>query len=404
MNTIIIGDGLTENFLNPETPYIACNENVGRNEIDRLMGRGRNYGKGPLPSFLRQVIGASHDGADIGLLFLRSPREPNSISDVIASEPEPREFTESLREIAAEACVVDTPPGLIPWERISEGIQRLTGCSFRQIERNSHEIRFLVLGCQTEKRILIISTLLRNVLCFNHVAVSSHLMASSTQEAQFATLRHTLPINDIRVILSLEEAAEYVGISSEGLADFDLKPCTIEPEVARKALGKEQRRIIELLCMHWSRTSLRPLQGGFSGSLLFLADGWKLDAYTEPMVLKIDSLEQMRREIDGYYQVKDLLGKHIPSFGYPVVQDAFMGIAMELAAMDGQPETLQDNFEAAEYEEMHNTFMYRVEKALDIMSMRLYRNTIKSSVVSPYRHFNLHTDQPAILILAGAFF
>jgi ADP-ribose pyrophosphatase len=393
MNTIIVGDGLTENFLNSETPYIACNENVGRNEIDRLMGRGRNFGKGPLPTFLRQAIGASNKGADIGILFLRSPGEPNNRAGVIPSAPEPQEFTESLREIATDARVVDIPPGLAPWDRISEGMQRLTGYSFQQLEKNRHKIRFLVLGCHTEKRILIISTFLRNVLCFNHVAVSSHLMASSTQEAHFATLRHTFPINDIRVILSLEETAEYVGISSEGLIDFGLKPCTIEPEVARKALGKEQRRIIELLCMHWSRTSLRPLQGGFSGSLLFLADGWKLDAYTEPMVLKIDSLEQMRREIDGYYQVKDLLGKHIPSFGYPVVQDAFMGIAMELAAMDGQPETLQDNFEGAENEEMHNTFMYRLEKALDIMSRRLYRNTIKSSVVSPYRDFSLHTEK-----------
>jgi hypothetical protein len=348
MNTIIIGDGLTEDFLNSETPYIACNENVGRNEIDRLMGRGRNYGNGPLPTFLRRVIGASHDGTDIGLLFLRSPGEPNSRSDVIASAPEPPEFTESLREIATEACVVDTPFGLAPWDRISEGLQRLTGCSIQQLEKKKNKIRFLILGCHTEKRILIISTFLRNVLCFKHVAVSSHLMASSTQEAHFGTLRHTFPINDIRVILSMEETAEYVGISSAGLVDFGLKPCTIEPEEARKALGKEQRRIIELLCMHLSKTYLKPLQGGFSGSLLFLADGWKSDAHTEPMVLKIDSLEQMRREIDGYYQVKDLLGKHIPSFGYPVVLDGYMGIAMELAAMDGQPETLQDNFEAAD--------------------------------------------------------
>ena len=64
-----------------------------------------------------------------------------------------------------------------------------------------------------------------------------------------------------------------------------------------------------------------------------------------PRVLKVDNFAQMRRELDGYYQVKDFLGKHVPTFSYPVTQEDLIGVGMELAAMEGSPQTLQDSFE-----------------------------------------------------------
>jgi ADP-ribose pyrophosphatase len=358
------------------------------------MGWGRNFGQGPLPTFLRQTIAARQDGASIGVLFLRNISELDNTTEGDVSNPsKPRDFPEPLREILTEACVVDTRSGVVPWEQIFKGIQRLTGWSSRYNQNDKPEIRFLIVGCHTEKRILTIATFLKNVLCYNDVAVSSHLVGSSAQEAHFATLRHTFPSNDVNVILDLEETGVYAGIAPARMANFDLKPCAIEPAEARAVLDEERRRIVELLCMHWSKTYLRPLQGGFSGSLLFLADGWKGEARTEPMVLKIDRFQQMRREIDGYYQVKDFLGKHIPTFGYPVALGDSIGVGMELAAMEGEPATLQDSFEAAEGEEALSSFMQRMEKALDIISERLHRNPRKSTWVAPYREFALHTDQ-----------
>ena len=38
----------------------------------------------------------------------------------------------------------------------------------------------------------------------------------------------------------------------------------------------DQKRILELLCLNWDRSQLRSLQGGFSGSLLLLAEGWQI--------------------------------------------------------------------------------------------------------------------------------
>ena len=104
------------------------------------------------------------------------------------------------------------------------------------------------------------------------------------------------------------------------IATLGCEPCGIEPLDIRNKLDADQKTIIELLCMHWTLTHLRALAGGFSGSLLFVAEGWKGAARTEPMVLKVDDITQMRRELDGYHQVKDFFGKHVPTFGYPVIQ------------------------------------------------------------------------------------
>ncbi|MEE9128173.1 MAG: NUDIX domain-containing protein, partial [Planctomycetota bacterium] len=110
-------------------------------------------------------------------------------------------------------------------------------------------------------------------------------------------------------------------------------------------------------------------------------------------MLKIDSFSQMRRELDGYYQVKDFFGKHVPTFDFPVVLGDSIGVGMELAAMDGHPETLQDTFEQTDQEEALNCFLGRLDKALALLSERLYRNTCRTTPVVPYRAFWLHTDQ-----------
>jgi ADP-ribose pyrophosphatase len=167
----------------------------------------------------------------------------------------------------------------------------------------------------------------------------------------------------------------------------------VGPDEARDRLSPDALRLVQLVCMHWNRSQLRPLAGGFSGSLLLLADGWKLGARTEPMVLKIDAFRQMRRELDGYHRVKDLLGKHVPTFGYPVVVGDLLGVGMELAAMEGRPTTLQDHFEEADSETAVRHFLTRLEKALELLSDKLYRNTRERAAVAPFRVFGLQSEQ-----------
>jgi hypothetical protein len=109
--------------------------------------------------------------------------------------------------------------------------------------------------------------------------------------------------------------------------------------------------------------------------------------------VKIDAFEQMRRELNGYHQVKDFFGKHVPTFGYPVSRGESIGVGMDLAAMEGRPQTLQDTFEDAESEEGLELFLLRLDKALGLLSEKLYGNTRHLSWVVPYRACGLHTEQ-----------
>jgi len=386
--TIVIADGLTKEVLSPDHPYRASHENVGDREIERLVGRGKRYGEGPLIAFLRAVSASGSGGGASGLVLLAPAREEEGADGAtgIAST-----FIEPIEGLVASAAIVSAGAGVIP----ADGI--LKACkSLGVADDNLAETRFLVIGCHTDRRVLGLASFLRNVWGCPSVAVSSHLVGSSTQEAHYAALRHTLPATGIEVILDLEAAAIFAGLDPEPFSGLGCAPVSIEPPEVVAALGDAGRRIVELLCLHWTRTRLRPLAGGFSGSLLFLADGWKGSARTEPLVVKIDAFEQMRRELNGYHQVKDFFGKHVPTFGYPVSRGESIGVGMDLAAMEGRPETLQDTFEDAEGEDAMDRFLLRLDKALALLSDKLYGNTRDASWVVPYRVFGLHTEQQAI--------
>ncbi len=394
MFTIVIGDGLTNEFLSPEVQFQTCPLNVGRHEIDRLLGAGPDFGNGVLPRFLREAASAGKHGANTALLLLRSAESG------VGSDPGGKhqhdgggDFVEPLKDIAGDAEIVDTMHRALPLRAFRQAVERLTGFDPMAEDTDRNDFRFFLLGCDTENRILALATFLRSILGYESVAVCSHLVGSSTKDAHFAALRHNFLSAGIKVFLDLEDAARFVDIDPARFGDFPCRPCVIEPLEARQALGAEQRAIIELLCMHWTRTDLRPLQGGFSGSLIFLADGWKGEARTEPMVLKIDRFAQMRRELEGYQQVFDFFGRHVPTFGNPVAVGDYIGIAMELAAMEGRPETIQDSFERADGEEEVRLFMGRLDKALELITGKLYGNTRTLARVAPYRRFHLHTDQ-----------
>jgi ADP-ribose pyrophosphatase len=391
MHTIILGTGLSNGVLSPEHQYQGSKSNVGQREIARLMGRGRTFGEGPLPTLLKKAVELQARGGSISVVLLTDELGEDSA-----------ELVEPIQELAGEAHLIAAPSSEIPWQLLLERAGELAGLDPMSETARSGGLQFLVVGCHTDRHVQALATLLRNAFGITGVAVSPHLVGSATQEAHFAALRHNLPSASVDVLLDLEEVAAHVGLQPEDFAHYDCRPCVIEPEEAREAFDPAQRRILELICMHWTRVHLKPLAGGYSGSLLFMAEGWKGEARTEPLVLKVDAFGQMRRELDGYHQVKDFFGKHVPTFGYPVSSGEALGVGMELAAMEGRPETLQDSFEEAEGEESLARFMTRLEKALSLLSVKLYKNTSELSWVAPYRSFGLHAEKQLIWLRQNA--
>jgi ADP-ribose pyrophosphatase len=375
--TVAIGTDLSDSVLGAELRYLGGPSHVGRAESERLMGAGREYGRGPLPTFVAALDQSRRAGVSAGLLLL-SDAGTNPVAAVLAP-------------FVCGAEHVRAAPGEVPWEPMIEAIHRLTGID--PLDKGGRDnVQFLLFGCQTEERILAASLFLRSILGYTRVATSPHLVGSATTEAHLAVLRRHLPRAGVEVLLHLDETARWAGVDGTAMASLRCSACEIEPAEFRAELSETTRHIVELLCLHWTRAQLRPLGGGFSGSLLLLASGWKGHARTEPMVLKVDTHQQMRREIDGYHMVKDLLGKHVPTFDLPVTMDGSLGVGMELAAMEGAPASLQDAFEGAESDEQAEHFFRRLDKTLELLSSRLYHNTRRTEWVSPYRTFNLHID------------
>ena len=393
MQVFIIGDGLTKDQLGSEAPFTAARGHVGRAEVERLLGQGKAYGKGPLPTFLQLAAEQAQGEGSLRLIALQTSAPPDSGDD-----NQPVAWSEVLAPSLAQATILVSPADALPWQGLSEIIQAAS----EMVEAEGPALRFVILGCHTERRILMLASFLRNVGGNVEVAVSPHLLGSASPEAHFGALRHHFPGAGVKVMLDLEEITTFAGMPPSRVSALACRPPQIGPAEVGAALDGPRQRVLELLCMNWTRAELRPLAGGFSGSLLLLANGWKGQAKTEPLVLKVDGFAQMRRELDGYYQVKDLFGKHVPTFGYPVEVGDFIGVGMELAAMEGSPRTLQETFEDSDSDESLARFMLRLEKTLTLVSDKLYRNTAEATWVVPYRAFGLHAEKQARWLLQNA--
>jgi len=380
-SSVLLVVGADQRFLGDAPEYRMHDANVGLNEIQRMIGRGKDFGTGALTRLIRAC-----DDSGIPVIHF-SPGEKDSKSDVPWIENVEQQKANHFRLAGAHPTDIDIA-----------GLQDiLSGIS----ENDDLLDRVLVAGCHTEVGVQEAALLLKSSTDVGSVAVCAHAVASSIPEAHYAALRHSLPRAGIEVHLSLDQSLSFLGAAARTDQDR-FSPCEVAPPEVADQITEEQLRLVQELCLHWSKASIRPLAGGFSGSLLLLARGLRGAAATEPMVLKIDNANQMRRELSGYYQVKDFLGKHVPAFGYPVRGQDLIGVSMELAAMEGRPATLQDAFEEADSEQALQSFLHRLQKSLRLLSDRLYANTRYMAPVAPYRTFGLHAAQQLVWLEENA--
>ncbi|MCY2959755.1 MAG: NUDIX domain-containing protein [Planctomycetota bacterium] len=394
--TIILGDGLDEDVVSAQVRHFDSRAHVGQREVERLFGRGRSHGQGPLPTLLRAALERRARGERIGVVLLARADDQARNGDHGGVR-----FAPPLDTLAGQCSVVACQDGHVPWDGLRAAIAEQAGLDPGS---EATRLRVLVVGCHTEGRVLALALVMRLLFRCEEIAISHHLVGSAVPEAHLAVLRHTLPGLGVRVLLDLDDVARFAHLQPRDLHDGAAGPCRIEPEEVRTQLSAEQREIVERLCMHWTRARLRALKGGFSGSLLLMAEGWKGEARTEPLVLKIDAYRQMRRELAGYYMVKDFLGKHVPTFGHPVSAGDWVGVGMELAAKEGTPETLQETFQRAHDEDAARHFARRLDKTLEMLAARLLSNTREVDWVVPYRDFGLHTEDQQRWLMENAVF
>jgi hypothetical protein len=404
MYSIIIADGLTNDFCGVDPQFQNISLNIGIDEIDRVWGDGKFFGKGVIPTFLKTALAYKSTGSKIGLILLRDyhdPSDPDQQEEFFRFgehgiiDTKGAEFAKPVNDLVSSSEVINTSTLAMPLDKFQKAVMNLYEVDpFSGNQDLKNQFRFLLVGFHTEKRILSTAHILRNVIGFRQVGICPHLVGSSNREAHFTALRNYFPDSLIQVIPELIEAAAFIGIKDKKLEKYSLHACHISPEEIRDEFNSDQRMIVEVLCMHWTHAELKVLKGGFSGSFLFLANGRKGEFRTEPMVIKIDSHLPILKEIKGYNRVKDLLGIHVPTLSPPVTFGESAGIGMELATMEGQPNTLQDYFERASNDEGLDIFIRLLDRTLSMLVTKVYNNTLINKQFVPFRHFLLHiSDQ-----------
>jgi len=396
MTRIIIADNLVNDYCGIEPTHLKKNVNIGIDQISRLMGSGNDIGTGAIPTFLnyQKKTGAS-------LIFIRDKYDNQSdihidhferFGEHCLTKNHGCEFPDYIRPIT-EGCDIINGKGLsFSLQEIRSVIKKNSGFDVFDEMQNErkNEVKFLIIGFHTERRIYTIANILRNLFDFPNVAVFSHLVAGFTRDAHFANLRYSFPDCLVKVLNGIDELNNYFDQDLDFLSEHSLNAVVVEPEEIQKQLSFDQKKIVKSICMHWTNAKLKPLSGGFSGSALFLAQGKQGNADTEPMVIKIDQHEPIRNEIRGYHLVKDFLGKHIPTFTFPVSSGSFSGIGMELASMEGAPMTLQDQFENSTNDYELDNFLKLFDNTLSLLTKRVYKNTYINRRIAPFRHFMLH--------------
>lgn len=400
MRNIIIADNLTNDYCNSDSQFSNKRVNIGKKEVKRVIGLDENFGKGPLPNLLNIVGGIDEPKRNVGIILIRDyydPSDDRQRDDIIrygehnVKDSFGAEFIEPVKAVLNIAETINSQSIGIDLKVLRDSLQLITSLDILNCNPNDlYTLKVLLTGFHTEKRLLSLSSLLRNYIGIQNIAVSPHLMASTNSDAHYNTLRYYYPDARVNVIPDFSGVVDFLEIANRGNEQVNLQACRIDPEEVRNSLSTEQKDIIERLCMHWDKALIKPLKGGFSGSLLLLAEGWKEDFRTEPMVLKIDTHIPIKKELDGYQLVKDLLGKHVPTFSSPVTSRDYAGISMELASMEGRPLTLQDYFESATNDYELAKFLSLFTRSINLLAERVYGNTVKQTSVIPYRQFLLH--------------
>lgn len=386
--TIIIGDSLTNDFFDPGFSHVKVN--VGKPEIDRLMGSDESYGNGPLPSYMQEAarVGISNNIHTILLRDLHDPEDNKQQVELMRYgrhniEGTPgAEFIDPIQSIVPASSVINTQTLAMPMIPFHNEMERILGKSiFELTEEERGNVQFVLTGGYTDIRILDTARKLRNDYAFSNVLVCPHLVGSANQDGHIHALKSGFPDALVSVIPSLEQMAILSGVRQEVLNVHLYSSCQIVPEDLEESLSTEERTILERLFLFFDSVQLQTLSGGWSGSRLYISDGTKRGGKTQSEIVKIDSHEQMHRELMGYYLVKDFLGKHVPTFSTPVTEGESTGVKMELASMQGSPETFQSIFEGIDDEAELELFLEKLQTALDILSKRLYKNTKKNKEV-----------------------
>jgi hypothetical protein len=152
MHTVIIGTGLDNRCISPDVAFLSRKESIGEQESARLLGKGKDFGKGPLATFLQQAAGPSASNGGIDQIVISRPRsDSESLDSEGGVSLEDVDVVDTLKPSISGAELVVVHEDVALWGAIREAIRHVTGGELAALSERG-DLRFLIVRAVPRSR------------------------------------------------------------------------------------------------------------------------------------------------------------------------------------------------------------------------------------------------------------
>ena len=175
IKTIIIADNLVNDYCSLQDRYLRNNVHIGVLEAERLFGTDETGSTGPLPVFLKM----QEKQPNSQVIYVRdyyvldedeAVEQLERLGHHCIKGSSGEEFVPSIKSLASPEIVVNNKGLSFPvagLQKVLEPIADIDFTNFNSAARQASNLRFLLVGFHTERRISVIASILRNLFQFS---------------------------------------------------------------------------------------------------------------------------------------------------------------------------------------------------------------------------------------------
>jgi protein-tyrosine phosphatase/nicotinamidase-related amidase len=307
---------------------------VGREESFRLMGE--NPADGPVARTMTWAY--SQDPARLRIVHLRDWHDPEDALEQT-----------HLAQFGRH-CLAGTPGAAFAFpepDRPANPAQVVNALTLNDFDRTGladllapladQDLRVGIMGVWTEAKVLFLAYELVTRHPRFQVAVCSALTASSSRSRHFMALDQLERILGVMLIPSMGGFIEFLGGSARDLAHeaLVLRRPAIHWRAAHNTQAPDES-LLRHLFRDCQSLTLKPLDGGFSGNVVVLAEGEDLYGHRQaPHVVKIGPQDLIGRERTAFERIEPVLGNNAPRVADFADLDGRGAIKYRYASMGG---------------------------------------------------------------------
>ncbi len=344
-HSILITQCVQNDFVRPLGRYESLPNmlHVGYDEALRLMG-GKPT-EGPVAQLMQWAYQQAEE--DLSIIHIRDWHD----SDDAFQQEHFRQFgTHCLRDSEGAQFAFPIPRTARPVMLIdSPGLNDFVGTELETTLQPfaSRELRVGLTGVWTEAKIFFLAYDLRSRYPNMHLAVCSALTASSSRAHHFMALEQLERLLGVKVYASLGEFTQFLRGQEQLPAEngsLEKIPLSFPRHADRPLIhfkgehesSEADYHLLRYLFRDCQQVTLRVLDGGFSGNLVFGSESVDLHGHQQASyVVKIGPQEPIGQEREAFEQIEKVLGNNAPRITEFADFDGRGALKYRYAAMGG---------------------------------------------------------------------